>query len=347
MDRPAIQYARTADGFDIAYTVMGAGRPLVLMPTPFGHLANDWNWWKRDLFEAVAARFKVVHYNSRGHGMSTRGLGEEFAVEDYVQDLETVLERTGLARYILWGFPLFGYAGILHALRAPERVEALILHNCWAGRPWQPAEPYEAMARGSWDDFLYNFSAAQNVLPNRNTNDAALGLERRDFLAIVRASRSAPPYEEIASQLAVPTLVVVSSDVPGAVDAGRRLASVIPRGTLVAVPSWGGDLLARGGEPPPLVTIVEEFLAGLPQDDGGLAAQDVRSGDRLDWDPGLTAREIEVLRLIARGMSNQQIADELVLSVRTVERHITNLYGKIGARRKAEATAWALRNGLA
>jgi DNA-binding CsgD family transcriptional regulator len=36
-----------------------------------------------------------------------------------------------------------------------------------------------------------------------------------------------------------------------------------------------------------------------------------------------------------------------VLSVRTVERHITNLYGKIGARRKADATAFALRTGLA
>ena len=53
-----------------------------------------------------------------------------------------------------------------------------------------------------------------------------------------------------------------------------------------------------------------------------------------------------MLRLIARG-SNQKIADELVLSVRTVERHITNLYAKSGARGKADATAYALRNGLA
>jgi DNA-binding NarL/FixJ family response regulator len=61
----------------------------------------------------------------------------------------------------------------------------------------------------------------------------------------------------------------------------------------------------------------------------------------------LTPREAEVLRLIARGCSNQQIADELVLSVRTVERHITNLYAKIGAHGKADATAYALRHGLA
>jgi DNA-binding NarL/FixJ family response regulator len=51
--------------------------------------------------------------------------------------------------------------------------------------------------------------------------------------------------------------------------------------------------------------------------------------------------------LIATGHSNREIADDLVLSVRTVERHITNLYGKIGARGKADATAYALKHNLA
>jgi DNA-binding NarL/FixJ family response regulator len=62
---------------------------------------------------------------------------------------------------------------------------------------------------------------------------------------------------------------------------------------------------------------------------------------------GLTARELEVLRLVASGRSNREIAEELVLSVRTVERHVTNLYAKIGARGKADATAYAFRHGLA
>ena len=46
------------------------------------------------------------------------------------------------------------------------------------------------------------------------------------------------------------------------------------------------------------------------------------------------------------GWGNREIADELALSVRTVERHITNLYAKIGARRKADATAYAFRHGF-
>jgi DNA-binding NarL/FixJ family response regulator len=61
---------------------------------------------------------------------------------------------------------------------------------------------------------------------------------------------------------------------------------------------------------------------------------------------GLSEREVDVLRLIAGGSSNREIASELVISVRTVERHITNIYGKIGARGKADATNYALRQSL-
>jgi DNA-binding CsgD family transcriptional regulator len=61
---------------------------------------------------------------------------------------------------------------------------------------------------------------------------------------------------------------------------------------------------------------------------------------------GLTDRELEVLRLIAAGKSTKEIALALVVSVPTVERHITNLYGKIGARSRADATVYALRHHL-
>jgi predicted ATPase/DNA-binding CsgD family transcriptional regulator len=62
---------------------------------------------------------------------------------------------------------------------------------------------------------------------------------------------------------------------------------------------------------------------------------------------GLTAREAEVLGLLAGGKTNKQIAAELVLSVSTVQRHVANVYAKIGARGRAEATAYALRRGIA
>jgi len=84
-------------------------------------------------------------------------------------------------------------------------------------------------------------------------------------------------------------------------------------------------------------------LAATPQDnslDAHAAADGVAP-------TGLTRRETEVLRLIAAGNSNQEIAAALVLSTRTVERHIANVYSKLGARNRADATAYALRHALA
>ncbi|MEV1131715.1 helix-turn-helix transcriptional regulator [Agromyces sp. NPDC049794] len=61
----------------------------------------------------------------------------------------------------------------------------------------------------------------------------------------------------------------------------------------------------------------------------------------------LTRREIETLGLLAQGLSNKEIAGLMWLSDRTVERHITSLYRKIGVARRSEATAYALRHGFA
>jgi DNA-binding NarL/FixJ family response regulator len=63
----------------------------------------------------------------------------------------------------------------------------------------------------------------------------------------------------------------------------------------------------------------------------------------------LSAREREVVVLIAAGLSNREIAERLVLSVRTVERHIENIYNRLGIRGKAGravVTAYAMRHGL-
>ena len=61
---------------------------------------------------------------------------------------------------------------------------------------------------------------------------------------------------------------------------------------------------------------------------------------------GLTEREVEVLAFVAAGRTSREVAEELSLSVTTVQRHIANIYGKIGVRNRAEATAYALRRGL-
>ena len=62
---------------------------------------------------------------------------------------------------------------------------------------------------------------------------------------------------------------------------------------------------------------------------------------------GLSAREVEVLRLVACGRSSKEIGEELVLSVRTVERHIANIYLKTGTHGRAQATSYAFAHGMA
>ena len=61
---------------------------------------------------------------------------------------------------------------------------------------------------------------------------------------------------------------------------------------------------------------------------------------------GLSSREVEVLRLVAQGLTNQQIAEKLVISLNTVLHHVTNILGKTGAANRTEATDYVHRNSL-
>jgi DNA-binding NarL/FixJ family response regulator len=61
---------------------------------------------------------------------------------------------------------------------------------------------------------------------------------------------------------------------------------------------------------------------------------------------GLTAREVEVLRLVAAGKSNREMAAELFLSEKTIARHLSNIYGKLDLPSRAAATAYAYDHGL-
>lgn len=77
----------------------------------------------------------------------------------------------------------------------------------------------------------------------------------------------------------------------------------------------------------------------------GAAGQQV-SPRRRSWPAGLTDREVQVLDLISRGRSNRQVAEELVISVKTVGRHVENIYLKAGVSTRAGAAVFALQHGL-
>jgi HD-GYP domain-containing protein (c-di-GMP phosphodiesterase class II) len=80
--------------------------------------------------------------------------------------------------------------------------------------------------------------------------------------------------------------------------------------------------------------------------DSVLRAAGHRVGRRREWPAGLTTREVEVLRLLARGLSNKQIAAELVISPKTAGSHVEHIYRKIDASNRAQASLFAMRHGL-
>jgi DNA-binding NarL/FixJ family response regulator len=85
--------------------------------------------------------------------------------------------------------------------------------------------------------------------------------------------------------------------------------------------------------PPAVATLVRDYLDGA------------RLGEAPPEDP-LTARELEVVKLIAEGHTSDEIAAQLVLSKKTVERHRANILAKLGMRNRVELTRYAIRRGL-
>jgi DNA-binding CsgD family transcriptional regulator len=92
---------------------------------------------------------------------------------------------------------------------------------------------------------------------------------------------------------------------------------------------------------------LERLVTPMLADIGAPATPAAGGGARGTAPFGLSTRELEVLRLIAAGHSDRQIAEALFISPRTVGTHVTNILGKLGVHTRAEAAAQGVRAGLA
>jgi HD-GYP domain-containing protein (c-di-GMP phosphodiesterase class II)/DNA-binding CsgD family transcriptional regulator len=122
----------------------------------------------------------------------------------------------------------------------------------------------------------------------------------------------------------------------GAVDAYRSMREPRPHRPPLAADVAAAELQAdaRAGKLDPEAVAAVLAAAGHPV------------GRRREWPAGLTAREVDVLRLVARGLSSKQIATELVITPKTARNHIEHIYAKIDASSRVAASLFATEHGL-
>ena len=341
---PPVQYVRTTDGYDIAFTVTGQGRPFVLLPTWTNHVREIWSGASGFFWQDLSERFRLVNYDARGMGMSTRGLSEDLTLDSYFRDLDAVLDRLDIQRFVLLGSHgsalLAGHYAVLH----PERVEALILNNsgiCWLGT--DVPSLWDELPRQSWDAFLYSMmpKSVDGEVVEQTVQKLKRWVAQQDYLASTEVWRHAG-LEAVLECLQTPTLVLKPQHCPcSSTAAAMELASRLPDGRLVLM-----DSDRPFGHPGQAVQAIDDFLREV-------------SANRMVWEHGvagafpssadpssLTDREIEVLRLVASGRSNLQIAEALVISPNTVAKHVSSILTKTDAGNRTEATSYAHRHYL-
>jgi pimeloyl-ACP methyl ester carboxylesterase len=338
MNAPPVRYTRTADGVSIAWKSVGDGPALVSLPTiPWSHLEIEWSFPEySEWYTALGKGRRLIRYDNRGSGLSQQTICD-FSREGHLRDIEAVTSAAGVAECVLFAGFTGGLVALAYAARHPEKVTALVLWCTWARGP---------------DMRIPRVSAVQDMLPQdwevytETISHLLLGWSAgepvRRFAAYLRDCVSQPvahaifhEYREmgaadILQEVRCPVLVLHRRNVPlPAVSLASDLVAELPDGRLT---------LLEGSSGAPYLGDMAEVIRAI---DGFLSEQAAAS-----YPDGLTAREVEVLRLIAAGRSNRDIADHLVISTNTVARHISNIFAKTRAANRAEAASYANRHRL-
>jgi DNA-binding CsgD family transcriptional regulator/pimeloyl-ACP methyl ester carboxylesterase len=331
MEAPPARYLTTSDGFNIAYAVSGSGRPIVFLPLTFSHVQIFWSGESnlRDWLNGLSARFRLIQYDGRGQGMSTRGLPANHGVAAELCDLETVVEALHLDEFALMARGPMGHTALRYAAAHPGRVEFLILFSLPASGTAWPATFASRLAEDDWDLFLQSFSAFDGQLADVGASIQRMSqtVTQPDWKVLIRHWMDSD-VQDLLPRIKTPTLVVHPKAVlqprPGeSLNIARRL----PNAQIVTT-----DGAFQLGDPDQGLAAIDLFLAGLES-----AASEAPAARPVS----LSSREIEVLRLLAAGMSSREIGQSLTLSVRTVERHIGNIYSKTDTHNRVQATTYA------
>ncbi len=341
MNPPPLQFTRTSDGVSIAYTVAGSGPPLVFgRGTTTSHTELLWRSpGLRAAPEQLSAYFTVLQFDWRNTGSSMRGV--PFGRDEWLRDLDAVFSLfDGPADLFISGPPCVPYVA-----DNPNRIRRLVT---WNQHRWPERHPavgamlHYVQLSGidpdpAWSRLMGRKLAGQVPEPaHREIEELFLSCCDRGYSAQVQpmiASWDLTPYLE---RIAVPTLVVHRRGLGAEI--GADYAAHIPGALLHLVE---GSSWFMPGEEDPLPAI----LTFLTSDDERLPTVTPTVGTEVGAG-GLSSRELDVLRLIAAGKSNPDIAESLVLSSRTVGSAHPEHLQQVGVHNRVEAANWAREHGL-
>jgi pimeloyl-ACP methyl ester carboxylesterase/DNA-binding CsgD family transcriptional regulator len=331
---------------------MGQGPPLVVIPPWLSNLEllRDVPAL-RDFNEALARDFTLVLYDRYGCGLSDRDRAD-FAHEVDVRVLTELVDHLHLRRFALLGSSTGALVAVPYAIAQPRRVAHLLLFGIWR-KAWttELGLAVRTLIRAHWglgsktlaDWFLPGADAAALAWFARLQREAA---SAETALALLESALH-DDQSELFPRIRVPTLVMNRRGDPVvSLETARDLATRIPDARFATLE---GDIhIPQFGDADAVIQAIRAFVGPLSHhrrdrirlEQAGATAPPVLQP------LGLSVREVEVLQLLATGLSNPAIAAHLVLSVHTVERHVVNLYTKLGIHGRAEATAYALRHGL-
>lgn len=275
-----ISFCNAADGIRLAYAKAGDGPPLVRAANWMTHLAYDvespvWRHWVTELSRGHT----FIRYDERGCGLSDWDAGE-FRFDDWVADLESVVDAVGLQRFPLLGVSQGGAVAVSYAARHPERVSHLVLCGAYAqGRGVRASNPDEQraaaldldLARVGWgrDDPAFRQVFAAQFRPDGSRADwAAFDQLQRRTTSPENAVRFLTEFAGIdvrteARQVRCPTLILHSrNDHRVPMRCGEELAALIPDSRLIALSSSNHLLTAQEPAWQVFLDEVRRFLAG-------------------------------------------------------------------------------------
>ncbi|HEY5881165.1 MAG TPA: alpha/beta fold hydrolase [Nakamurella sp.] len=346
-----IRFCRAPDGVRIAYALHGEGPPLLVSTCWLSHLQHDWESpvWRHFLSD-LGEFATIIRFDERGHGLSDWDV-TDFSLEARLGDLAAVADDAGFDTFALMAMAQGGPVAITYTHRFPERVTRLVFYDSYAnplhGMTDDDAEledAFEHIIKAGWGrpESTFRRVFSTQMIPDATEEqlgwlDELLRVSVSPSTAVLaRRQRKHGDASALMPELAAPTLVLHSlRDRMNHFDHARHLATTIPGARLVPMDSGNHILLADEPAWPVFVAEVRDFLV-----DDRRTAHPKR---KTPLSQVLSIRELEVLRLAADGRDNDAIARELSLSVRTVERHLQNVYAKLDVQGKAARTAAVAR----